>query len=328
MGNIVNIAFQGGTHGHFLRYFIDKFSKLTPPITKTPFTNTGTSHMSVGYSDRVTQYHPFKELYEKYKKKLYYDFQNDNFININEPHIFVTIDKEDVIFTERLINIRAGDLKQNLNSNVITLSSEYIEQYNINSQFNKLYNKTITEETKIPKYIFRDFYKISFLDLQNHKLIKNNKKLLNILPKNTILFPANAFWNKEKFFENISNVNKKFNLKIDINDPETTEIYNLFYENINYIDSKDRIYEITNAIKNKKNMDISNIDPIEQAYISAWIEKNYNFITIPRTNNFFNTTNEIIQWLDWYPNHYKAMNPNLPKFNGIPNPFYLHGKQK
>ena len=75
-------------------------------------------------------------------------------------------------------------------------------------------------------------------------------------------------------------------------------------------------------------MDISNIDVIEQAYISAWIEKNYDFITIPRTNNFFNTTNEIIQWLDWYPNHYKAMNPNLPKFNGIPNPFYLHGKQK
>ena len=30
---IVHIAFQGGTHGHFLRYFLDKFSTLTPPIT-------------------------------------------------------------------------------------------------------------------------------------------------------------------------------------------------------------------------------------------------------------------------------------------------------
>jgi len=25
-----------------------------------------------------------------------------------------------------------------------------------------------------------------------------------------------------------------------------------------------------------------------------------------------------------YPEHYKAMNPNLPKFNGIDNPFFLH----
>ena len=62
---------------------------------------------------------------------------------------------------------------------------------------------------------------------------------------------------------------------------------------------------------------------IEELY-----KKNYDFITIPRTNNFFNTTNEIIQWLDWYPNHYKAMNPNLPKFNGIPNPFYLWNLKK
>ena len=29
-----------------------------------------------------------------------------------------------------------------------------------------------------------------------------------------------------------------------------------------------------------------------------------------------------------YPNHYKAMNPNLAKFNNIDNPFYLWAKGK
>ena len=31
-----------------------------------------------------------------------------------------------------------------------------------------------------------------------------------------------------------------------------------------------------------------------------------------------------IDWfIEHYPNHYKAMNPNMPEFDGKPNPFYL-----
>ena len=35
-----------------------------------------------------------------------------------------------------------------------------------------------------------------------------------------------------------------------------------------------------------------------------------------------------MDYLKYYPEHYKAMNPNLPKFNGIPNPFYLWNLKK
>ena len=45
MGNIVNIAFQGGTHGNYLRFCIDKFSTLTKSLEGTPFTENNTSHM-------------------------------------------------------------------------------------------------------------------------------------------------------------------------------------------------------------------------------------------------------------------------------------------
>ena len=70
-------------------------------------------------------------------------------------------------------------------------------------------------------------------------------------------------------------------------------------------------------------MDISNLDTVEQAYVAAWIERNHDYITIPFTNYFFTKVSEINQWLDLYPQHYKAMNPNLPTFNGIANPFHL-----
>ena len=58
------------------------------------------------------------------------------------------------------------------------------------------------------------------------------------------------------------------------------------------------------------------------------IEKNYDFVQMPITNNFFNDTSEILEYVKLYPNHYKAMNPNLPKFNNIPNPFYLWNNKK
>jgi hypothetical protein len=67
---------------------------------------------------------------------------------------------------------------------------------------------------------------------------------------------------------------------------------------------------------------------VEQAYVSAWIEKNHEFVTVPLTNSFFSTTGEITYWLEHYPKHYKAMNPNLPTFDGKPNPFHLWNLKK
>ena len=83
-----------------------------------------------------------------------------------------------------------------------------------------------------------------------------------------------------------------------------------------------------NGWQNKEDYDISKIDTVEQAYISAWIEKNYDYILVNLPNYFFKNTLEIIDWIKHYPEHYKAVNPNLPVFNEYPNPFYLHKKQK
>ena len=105
-------------------------------------------------------------------------------------------------------------------------------------------------------------------------------------------------------------------------------MYDLFVKNIKQYNTRNRCETIIEALKNGENMDISEIDTVEQAYLSAWIEKNYRFVIVPLTNSFFKNTREILMWLEWYPQHYKAMNPNLPTFNGIPNPFYLHGIKK
>ena len=54
---LVNIVYLGGSHGAFLKYFVDRFSKLTPLISESPFLSNGTSHsLSINYSNQVNRY--------------------------------------------------------------------------------------------------------------------------------------------------------------------------------------------------------------------------------------------------------------------------------
>jgi len=312
MERLLNIAFQGGTHGNFLRYFIDRFSALTPEITELPFTENGTSHNNIKYSGKIERYHPS---------------DNNTFRNINEPHLLITVAPDDLLFLQRIVNKRAGDLKINLETDFITLSTRYIDLFRIKDKFKYLYNIEINENTNIPKFIFQDFLKLAFLDTNKDGFIERNTLYLSCRPAVCKLFPLNAFWNKDLFFSNIKRINQEFDLKLTV-DQNAEYVYDLFVKNIEQYDTRNRCETIIKALGNKQNIDISNIDTVEQAYLSAHIEKNYKFVSVPLTNYFFKTTGEILDWLTWYPEYYKAMNPNLPTFNGIPNPYHLHNLKK
>jgi hypothetical protein len=308
----INVVYQGGTHGSFLRHFLDKFSSLTPKILENTFTKNGTVHKETKSSEKIKKYHLSKE---------YPYFQN-----IDEIHILITIENEDLLFLQRIAQARAGDNKLDLTKDCIKFPKNYIKGFNIEKEFHQLYNKNIDENTEIPRYIFRDYLKLSFLNISQHGFIKTQTNCLKTLPKKTLFFPVNAFWNRDIFFKEINILNEKLGLKLVLEEAE--EFFIEFLNNIKELPTRHRIKEAIDCLKNKKDYDLSKIDVIEEAYLSSYIEKNYNFISIPNTNYFFQNTKEIINWLDWYPQHYQAMNPNLPTFNDIPNPFYLHKNGK
>jgi hypothetical protein len=310
---MIDIVFQGGTHGNFLRYFLDRFSSLTPEILEDPFTKNGTAHKTIQYSERFNRYHP--------------NIDSPYFKNIDQQHILITVDNNDLLFLQRIIHKRAGDLGVDLTKNIIKFPAEYIKHYNVNTRFYELYNKEIKETTEIPKYILRDFLKLCFLNPNKDGFIDKQNRCLKELPKKTLFFPVGAFWDKNKFFKEINILNKKLDLKL-ILDEKSEDIFTTFQNNIEQLPTKFRCQEIVECLKNKKNYDLSQIDTVEQAYLSSYIEQNYQFITVPNTNYFFQNTKEILDWIEWYPQHYKAMNPNLPTFKGIPNPFHLWNKKK
>jgi hypothetical protein len=314
MGNIINIAFQGGTHGNFLRYCIDRYSELTDPISELPFTTNNTSHKELIYSKSITRYHP--------KNKEPY------FKNTNDPHILITVNKNDLLFLERWVTIRASNFNINTNNNKIQLTPEFLKLFPWDEKLKQYFNINLKEVNYIvPRFIMRDLYKMSFLDQNKNGFITFNKNLLIHSPKNCFNFPVNAFWDTNKFLDILENANQKFNLKLKM-DNSIVDLHKTFLEKLNFLTTKNRVFDIIEAIKQNTDYDLTDIDTVEQAYISTWIEKNYKFIQIPLCNQFFKSTKEILHWLKHYPEHYKAMNPNLPTFNGIPNPFHLWNLKK
>jgi len=311
MGNIVNIAFQGGTHGNYLRFCIDKFSTLTKSLEGTPFTENNTSHIKLDYSGSVDRYHPTHD--------------SPYFKDINEPHILITVNDEDLLFLERWVTIRAGDFGVDTSQELITVNSKFLDNFPWEEKFKQHYNIDLKNNNTIPKFIVRDSYKLSFLDPKKNGFITVDRELRKHRPHNTFSFPVSSFWDKDKFFKTLSQASEFLNLKLDLLD---TSVHDAFLDRLPWINTKNRVDEVIKAIQDKQDMDIRELDTVEQAYVSAWIEKNHDFVTVPVCNQFFRTTSELIQWLEHYPQHYKAMNPNLPKFNNIPNPFHLWNLNK
>ena len=171
----------------------------------------------------------------------------------------------------------------------------------------------------------RDFYKLSFLDPDKNGFIELDTKLRNNLPKKTFCFPVSSFWDKTKFFMTMKQADEYLQLNLDISDEN---VFDEFATGLNFIDTKDRALDVIKAIDENRDLDIKDLDVVEQAFISAWLEKKFEYIVVPVCNQFFHSTSEILEWLKHYPQHYKAMNPNLPTFNNIPNPFHLWKSEK
>jgi len=290
----VQIAFQGGTHGNFLRYFLDRFSTLTPEITATPFTSLGTSHNEqVKYSGKFERGHP-------------HEF---GWPDKNDPHIIVTVDPQDVLWLQRMNYIRPADRNLNIQSSNIIIDETFQDKQDIE----KLYGVEILDS--IPRFILRDFCKLGFSDIQNHGLIAIDRIYRARSLPSVYYFPVSAFWDKESFFEHVESVNKQFDLKILV-DQNSYDIYNQFQNAIQQFNTRDRCARIIKALNNQHDISITDIDLIEEAYINSWIETEHRNILAPFTNDYFKTTKEILDYIRWYPHFYHGMNPTLPNKSG------------
>tara|TARA_Y100001963_G_C6767737_1_gene443222 strand:+ start:56 stop:982 length:927 start_codon:yes stop_codon:yes gene_type:complete len=302
LANKVAITGMGGVHRKFITYFLDRFSLITPEIKQLPFNlDTGTSHRKdIPFSGFFVHTHILEK--EPY-------FERPELLNI-----IIKVDIKNLLFLERIVHIRAGDLNQKLNNNLINFNKDYLDQFNgmdiispaFKDKIKMLYNIEINEKTDVPKFVIRDLLKLGFIDPTKNGYIVHQNKTLKHLPKNYYWLSLTSIWDKNSFFATMEEISNRFNLQLNLNS-EAEEVYDLFLNNIQQYKTFNRIDDIIKALKNKNNMDISDIDVVEQAYLSAYIEKNFN-IRVPVSNYFFNTTKEILTWIKWFPTYIKKEN--------------------
>jgi len=318
--HLVDVAYFGGSHGAFVSYFIDRFSKLTPEIKEEPFMQNGTSHnLNVKYSGRVGRY-TFEDVNGNPRNNYFFE-------NKHRAHILILIDKMSLMNFTRLFFIREDDHELTSTSfiereNHVILSDQFVKMYY--QKFKMLYDIDIKNKSA-PNVLIRDFLKILFLSKENASLINSNETKKNINEK-TYCLNLSDIWNTDSFLSNMQKASDKLGLALDLGE-DAKSLHEKFLMRRKTHNSWNRVFEVIESIKNNTNMDCTQLDLVEQGYLSAWIEENYDFIQTPLTRTFFQDTNEILQYIKNYPNHYKAMNPNLPTFNNIPNPFYLWHKK-
>jgi len=173
------------------------------------------------------------------------------------------------------------------------------------------------------KSVARELLKIQFHDMENHTWWNNAKKFLADV--NCHQFDMYSLWDHDNLKKELTKVSERYDLDFVI---EEKVIHNVVEEiKKSYpVITRDRAHQVLDAIVSKRKIDCNDLDILEQAFIEAELEKIHDSVIFPYGSQWFENTDQIREFIDTYPTYLKHMNPRLPWYNNMKNPFYLTGK--
>jgi len=301
---------SAGCHGHYLTYLIDRLSNRTPSIEQLPFNKLGNSHNNVDYSG-------FTEFVDSQEHEKNKSLKNTNIIKI--------LYSNDILYYERVAMARAGDANRDIHN--VHKDISFLKSYN-KAFYNKIHNMYSITSDSVPKWLLRDAYKLGFLDWHNQGSVitaeQDTRWMEENLARDNIIHytQVDVFFTLEKLKSELQKLDDAFGLDLSFDNLE--HIHEQFLSRNTIFQTHRNTALVLDAVSENKDIPIPPLDIIQQAYVYAQLEKQHDFITMPISESFFTSTREILDYVNLYPQHYKAMNPNLPKFNGIDNPFFLH----
>jgi hypothetical protein len=301
---LLNIVFHGGTFGHFLKFFLDKFLKGSPELTSELFTDIGTSHLPNpdNFSGLIQRYHS--------------SFINDNKGEVGLPvclilpttrkhHLFLKIAQwyrvlDRKITPDALWQMPLGEMPDLISQ----ISQKVIKLYDI---------KGTAHYSWIPKFIVRDFYKLEFLqdleDTHNYKWFDTFKSHEFFGSQKVYHLDLEAFFNWEVFLTNIKELDRVFGLSLDFD--RSIEMKRIFDKGLELDKYRQECNRIESIIDGREEGELSGLDVSSEAFIYAHYERQFPDVQMPLTNRFFRDTEEIKQFLEYFPNWYRRPNPNL-----------------
>lgn len=313
----IQIIYHGGMFGNLFRFLLDRslpYSKLKTKTITDIFTKKNNLHQPFEWSDKFSithflSYKDYPHLIERYPELRKKDITQPD---PTAEKILITFNDTDEIFAHRCDFYRNPLLSNNFKNKIeeIILCAE--QKFIIESYNNNHTSKIVAKELK----------KIEFHADEN-LWMKEYKKWQK--DPSVYRFNIRCLFNKNILGEELHKISKHFDLKLEIDENWLENIVNKIL-NIEPVPTIDRCNQVLEAINNKKNIPCEDLDILEQAWIEVLLEKKQDSLLFPFGTNWFSTTNQINEFIDRYPSYLKHMNPRLPWYNNIKNPFYLTGK--
>ena len=296
----IQVIYSPGTWGNTLRWLLDRFSADSNfKDMSEPWDNDGRVH---GFHNE--QYNPaFARGHQ---------IGTDSGIDDDTKKIVICFDQKEFLFVERCKYFRHPDF-----------DTEELRYKNIIAQADKSFvadtfgniNQSVTVAKELLKIRFHDSRQIDWL--QDMVTIMNNKSYHR--------FDLKAMWDKTRLIEALQKISASMDLNLQIDENVITSITDRVASH-HVVKTQHRADEVLVAIDNNDILDCNNLDIIEQAYIEAKLESKHDSLLFPYGTNWFNNTKDINNFISTYPSYLKHMNPRLPWYNNIKNPFHLTGK--
>ena len=297
----IQIIYFPGTFGNCLRWLFDRFSD-------------GSKFKQIDSPwDENNRAHGFKrhQFMERFKRGHQTDDRSDDVIE-EADKVVISFQAKDLPFVER-----CGFYRNPGNEN------EKNRYTNIINDADASFVKECFGDTVCNKSVAKELLKIQFHNMQNQWWWKKMNNFIN--DKQYHQFNMYAMWDKDMLAKEINTVSKRFKLDLTVEQHVIENVVKMI-KSTYVVKTKDRAFQALDAIQRKINVPCEDLDIIEQAFVETELEKLHDSMLFPYGVNWFTDTNQIIDFLETYPTYLKHMNPRLPWYNNIKNPFYLKGR--
>lgn len=283
---LLNIVFQGGTFGHFLKFFLEKFSKKTPDFSFNPF-----------YEDMGTAHKVSDEKYSGLIQKYHTRFINSNKDQTGLP-VCVIAPRSDLAFLylQGAYWYRVGNRKVSCDDLwQCDISDPKLDD--IRENVDDIISNYQIVSDKIPKFVVRDWFKCEWVNPLNESYnYKWFDRFLNndfFRLQNTHFIDMDCFFNFDQFIAGCRELDKKFGLDLDFAQiDKMREVFGFHFDKDHIKQEMIHIFELIQTMPSNTNLNIEPISVLGEAYVYAQIENRYK-VSPPLSNHFFKDLAEI-----------------------------------
>jgi len=313
----VQILYHPGTFGNLIRFILDrslpdtKLKLIEYPFDKNE--NKTIHQTNFPWSKKFTTSHQL-------------DFQNCDFVS--HPHIpqaiknekrkpdpkmrkiLVTHDDRDEVFVHRACFYRA-----------IPAGTDPVD-WTIARADPNFVKETFGSKIHRSEMVAKELLKIEFHSRQNI-LLKAHQALVK--QAGNYHLNIRHLLDTDLLQHEIQTISDRFDLDLK-SDKEWLRSIVSTIKTIKPVDTIDRCNEVYQAVVERRHVKCKDMDIVEQAWLETQFEKDHDNPQFPYGNGWFDSTDQINEYIDTYPSYLRNMNPRLPWHNGHRNPFYLTGK--